>query len=570
MNEKEDRIMNEKNIELWRETKEGQFFERKSAWERKPPNPPRQRKAVDIAWDVVETLSAMANADGGDLVIGIEDDGELTGVPHPQDKIDLLLNAPREKNRVSPPLRLNSRVAKSVDGLIMLHFSVDWSPDVHRLSDGRYLLRVGHENSPFPAEQIFALKKVKSEGLFERSFPPSATIDSLDSALISKLFLEDKRSPEEILRGYGLIEGRNGHSVPTLAALLLFGKDPQRWHPRCGIDFVRWDGTERKHGERLNITKRLSIEGPLAMLIKQGFEAIKPFIRERHKLHDLFFSEKLEYPSFVWQEALINAVAHRNYSIQGTPIEIWMFDDRMEIRSPGLPPDPVTIEALTRREHTHLSRNPLIVRVLTDLGYMRELGEGIPRMFDEMERAGYYPPQLSVIGGMTFQVLLKNEPVYDDSTLEWLQKFRSVELSGDQKRVLAFAHAHGGQFTNRDYQKVISTDIYSASNSIKDMVRKGVVRSTGKGSRVYETSEPLQKTQQMPAELVTLLPHFRSKSKLANIDIRTILNVSRPTATRIAEALRGTGWLVSSGTKRWTRYQLSQRAINQPGYESKP
>lgn len=69
-------------------------------------------------------------------------------------------------------------------------------------------------------------------------------------------------------------------------------------------------------------------------------------------------------------------MAHRDYSLQGAPVEVWMYDDRMEIRSPGLPPAPVTIETLNRREPLHLSRNPLLVRVLTDLQYMRDRGAG--------------------------------------------------------------------------------------------------------------------------------------------------------------------------------------------------
>lgn len=317
---------------------------------------------------------------------------------------------------------------------------------------------------PFPAEQIAALKQTKAQGLLERSFPPSATLDDLDLDLVTSLIpkMQVEASPEEFLRKYRLTEGRNGRSVPCLAGLLLFGKDLPRWHLRCGIDFVRWQGTERKHGAELNVTKRIRLEHPLSILIVKAHETIGHFIRERQQLHDLFFTERLEYPTFVWQEAVVNAVAHRDYSIQGAQIEVWMFDDRIEVRSPGLPPHPVTVEALNRCEHLHLSRNPLLVRVLADLGYMRELGEGIPRMFAEMEREGFYPPRFDDIGGVSFQVTLRNQPVYDHATLEWLQRFKDLDLSGDQKRLLAYAHAHGNRFTSRDYQKLTGLDIYKA------------------------------------------------------------------------------------------------------------
>lgn len=79
-----------------------------------------------------------------------------------------------------------------------------------------------------------------------------------------------------------------------------------------------------------------------------------------------------------------------------------------------------------------VSRNPLLGRVLAALGYMRELGEGIPRMFAEMEREGFYPPRFDSIGGLSFQVALRNQPVYDRDTSIWLQQFSDLGLSGDQ------------------------------------------------------------------------------------------------------------------------------------------
>ena len=332
-----------------------------------------------------------------------------------RDKIRFLLGVPKDRNYISPPLPCVVRKLTGAGGKCLLHFQVDWSPSVHQLADSRCLLRVGDSNQPFDKDKIKALKEAKHQGLFERTFPPAARVADLDETLLAAFAskVAPDAPPRDALSRFHLVEGRNGHAAPTLAALLLFGRNPAHWHERCGIDFVRWEGTGRKSGADLNITKRFRVEASLAVLPGKAFEAIKPFIRERQQLHDLFFIEKLEYPTFVWQEAIVNAVAHRDYSIRGLGIEVWMFDDHMEIRSPGLPPSPVTLDALAQRKHIHCSRNPLIVRVLTALGFMRELGEGVPRMFDEMERAGYYPPLFEAIGGGVVQVTLRNEPVYN-------------------------------------------------------------------------------------------------------------------------------------------------------------
>lgn len=538
------------DITRWTAAQEGQFFERKSAWDRSGARL-KQRKAAGIARDVAETLAAMANADGGELLIGMEDDGALSGVPHAQDKLRLLLGVPRDRNYVNPVLPCRSRELDTPDGKKLLHFEVDWSPDVHLLADSRCLLRVDDANSPFASDKVAALKAAKAQGLLERSYPPGARLDDLNLELVADELGEawPGLSLEDALRRYGLIAGRNGHSVPTLAALLLFGREPAQWHPRCGLDFIRWEGTASKTGAELNIAKRFRIEEPLAVLIRKAREAIQPFIRERQQLHDLFFVEKLEYPTFAWQEAIVNAVAHRDYSLQGAPIEVWMYDDRMEIRSPGLPPAPVTIEALNRRKRVHFSRNPMLVRVLADLQYMRDVGEGVPRIFDEMDRAGCYPPRFEMIGGFVFQVTLRNEPIYDRKTLDWLKQFAKVELSGDQKRMLAYAHAHGDRFTSREFQKVIGTDIYGASNAIKDMIRKGVARSTAKGSRVYEVRPILKAREDMPRDLKLLLGDLQRQGELRNADLQSKLGFSRYAAWRALKDWTATGWLDAAGSE---------------------
>ena len=145
------------DITRWSAAQEGPFFERKSAFDRSASRA-KQRKAADIARDIAETLSAMANADGGEMVVGMENDGALTGVPHAEDKIRLLLGAPKDHNYVSPPLPCVARELSNGRGKRLLHFQVDWSPSVHLLADSRCLLRVGDSNQPFDKDKIKALK----------------------------------------------------------------------------------------------------------------------------------------------------------------------------------------------------------------------------------------------------------------------------------------------------------------------------------------------------------------------------------------------------------------------------
>src|SRR6266852_8064360 len=118
------------------------------------------------------------------------------------------------------------------------------------------------------------------------------------------------------------------------------------------------------------------------------------------------------------------------------------------------------------------------MRVLTHLGFVRDLGEGIPRMFEEMERDGFFAPTFRTVGGLSFEVALRNEPVYDQETLTWLSALMDVDLSGDQKRVLANAHSHDDRFTSHAYQWLANVDLFPGFKTIRDRSRTIVVRSS--------------------------------------------------------------------------------------------
>ncbi|MEJ5250950.1 MAG: ATP-binding protein [Armatimonadota bacterium] len=471
--------------------------------------------------------------------------------------------AQRQLNDYIRP-RLNFRAREiSLEEQRIWVFETDWSPDVHQLVDGRYLLRVGSQNLPFPAKDIEAMKASRRQRATEMQFLPDATIGDVDLTLVEELARRAKLTlpHEETLLHYRLAERINGQLRLTLAALLLFGREPTKWHPRCGIEFIRWRGVERRTGANLNVTKRIHIEAPLVKLIQQTYEQIQPYIPERQELVDLFFEERLEYPNFAWQEAIINAVAHRDYRLTGIGIEVHLFDDHMEIWSPGELVEPVTLERLRNQERVHASRNPRIVRVLTEFGYMRELGEGIPRMFEVMERLGLHPPEFRLEGGR-FVVTLRNTPVYRPETMRWLRQFEGTGLSHNQIRLLAYAREHGNQFTSRVYQKLVGVDIYTASRDIKDLIRKGIVRLTRPKGRFYEiVTEQEKAIIQPPPEFTALQPVLERKGFIKNHDIQESLGVSPVQARLIARRLVLGGWLEPMGEKRGRRYVMGRRVI---------
>jgi len=163
----------------------------------------------------------MADADGGELVVGMENEGAVTGVPHAKDKVRLLLEVPKHRNYVTPPLPCLSRELSDSKGRRLLYFSVDWSPSVHLLADSRCLLRVGDSNQPFDKDKIKALKEAKHQGLFERTFPPTALMEDLDETLLTAFVAKvaPDAPPRDTLGRLHLVEGRNGHAAPKRADL---------------------------------------------------------------------------------------------------------------------------------------------------------------------------------------------------------------------------------------------------------------------------------------------------------------------------------------------------------------
>lgn len=467
----------------------GQFFEFLSAYEYRRSGAQKKRPE-DLAREAVRFLSGMANADGGTLLIGVEADKSVTGIPHDQDELRSLIQSPQ--TLLTPPLHLACEKIH-LGNLLLLKFEVASSLEVYRASGGRSFFRIATETPSLPAEQVRSLKEAKRGIAYERQRPVDGNWDDLDpnamNAFVAKV--EEQSDAQRVLsRSYHLLDDSSTPPAPTMAALLLFGKDPSRWHPRCGIDFVKYEGLERQHGAALNIVKRLRFEGPLGRLIDDAVGRIKEHIRERTILHDLFFRERLEYPAFAWQEALVNAVVHRDYAVTGASIEVWMFDDHIDVRSPGLPPFPVTLEQLQQRKTIHFSRNPMIVRVLADLGYLREIGEGIPRMFQEMEHHGLRPPEFSA-EGFFFVVTLRNTPVYDEQTLRWLNQFAPSQINFRQRRLLAYAYCHGKTFSTAEYERIAEVDRDTAYREIRNLMKSGIVTPLKPKSRSYRIIERL-------------------------------------------------------------------------------
>lgn len=364
---------------------EDQWLERKSA-----------RARVQT---IANLLVGLANAEGGTIIIGLGDDGVVEGINSAGPK--RLTDWQRAHiDFVAPPIRCQFRrtdcitVAGKPDQLAVI--KVESTDKVHANNRDEIFLRVGNETRKLNFKQQRELLYDKRQASFESIPVNGATLNDLDRGLVeSYADCLSHSSAERLLSTRGLID-RDGRV--TIAAVLLFAFEPQQWFPQAFVRVLRYRGSERGFGARQQLLSDVRVEGPIPRVINEARKAVLDQLPTRRALTDSGRFEPVPLlPLDAWLEGLVNAVMHRSYSHSDDHIRVEIFEDRMEIESPGRfsglsdHSDPLQI--------TRFARNPLVARVCADLRFSQELGEGIRRMFNKMKLAGLGDPEYHQTSG---------------------------------------------------------------------------------------------------------------------------------------------------------------------------
>lgn len=387
-------------LEYMQTESENKYFDRKSG----------MIKVSDLA----PHISAFANADGGTLVIGISDKKRtLEGINSCGDvKINEFINAPKDCCRPMPRYQEEFLDIVNEEGeqdrLLLLHIepSID---RVIRTSNDRTYLRIGDKSKEMLGENLRNLEYAKGSRHFEDEINQYASLEDLDQTLIDaykERIGAGNLDMRRVLAARGFLRKRDGAEYLTNAAVLLFAKNILSFNMNCRIRFIRIDGREMQVGANYNVVKDKSIDEPILRLI----DVAKSFIADQLRVFTKQdrdsgkFVESPEYPEFPWLEGIINAVAHRDYAASGQFIKVSMYDDRLEIESPGRFPDIVTADNIS---YTRFSRNKTIARVMTEFEWVRELNEGVKKIYSDMADAGLPAPEY-VETPNTVKLILRN------------------------------------------------------------------------------------------------------------------------------------------------------------------
>ena len=398
-------------------------------------------------------LIAFANADGGKLVIGIEDEkqgniitGFKDGHAYP---IEDFKKIDREMRDTPLALTFEEIPVVNVKGeddhILIISVELSSSRVISAPNDEVYL-RQGDESVKLSYEQRIQLNYDRGQRFFEDEIVPDASLDDIDEALVDEYkskFDSSDRTTEEILKARRLMIG----GKLTKAAILLFGKYPSSFFPQARVRFLRFDGVNMGTGSQFNVVKEVTFEDPLPTLITKVRDFVRTQLREFQYLDvDGKFKTLPEYPEFAWFEGIVNAVTHRNYSIFGDYIRVMMFDDRLEIHSPGKLPNIVTVENI---KHERFSRNPRIARTLTEFGWVREMNEGVKRIYSEMESYFLHEPKYTEPGN---KVVLTLENNFMSRQLRVADRIHEdidsyTDLSEDEKDIVHYMYNSGQKMT---------------------------------------------------------------------------------------------------------------------------
>jgi ATP-dependent DNA helicase RecG len=343
--------------------------------------------------DLAKELVALSNFDGGVVLLGVDDDRSVVGLT--RDRLEeWVMTTCRDKIRpaIIPFFEMVRDVEPGKDVAIVrvprgIHVHSQWHNNRHT-----YFIRVGSQSREPTPEELSRL--FQQRGSLRADLRPvsGATIADLDRRRLRDYFgrvreqeIPSDRNEAEWQRLLLNTEIMVEEGV-TLSGVLLFGSTPNRFLPQAGIDAVAFPGKEKDYAAR----ERTVLRGPMTplmdrrgRLVEAGLvEQAVDFVKRNTGVAAVLRGgarrvERLTYPREVIREAVVNALIHRDYMLSGTDIELSIFQDRLEIISPGRLPNGITPDRM--RAGTRAARNQLLKDVMRDYGYLEHMGMGVPR-----------------------------------------------------------------------------------------------------------------------------------------------------------------------------------------------
>lgn len=521
-----------------------------------------------------ESLSAFANRpDGGVLLLGLDEGHsfDVAGVGDAQKlQQDIANLAAKEMEPViRPEFTVEQVEGKTVVVVVVDEIEAEQKPCYYKpagLQKGSYI-RVANTNRQMTDYEIFGYLSGRVPPTFDEEVVPDATMNDLDGMRLEEYLAQLRRArpsaaylqmPFELtLQQLRIVRESDGILRPTLAGLLLFGRNPQKYDPQLVITFLQFYGTieteKTPRGERFLDNRKF--EGAIPVMIEGVVNHVLASMRKSSLIEGLLRRDIPEYPAEAVREAIVNAVAHRDYSqyVRGSHVQIRMFADRLEVQSPGGLYGNVTVETL---EQEHSTRNRVLMRLMEDLHLVENRGSGIRTMVAALRDANLEPPQFQDKRS-SFWVTFRNHTLMSPEAIRWLNQFAGHRLSDQQRLVLAYLGSHDN-ITNSDYQRLNRVDSVIAKRELRGLVELDLIQQHDSRRWAYYTLNALPRMYPLKLESdeEKIVAYVREHGSISNRECRGLLSIQSPRAWYILKNLAKRGSLKREGVKRWTRYVL--------------
>ncbi|MDX7706585.1 ATP-binding protein, partial [Aeromonas caviae] len=271
--------------------------------------------------------------------------------------------------------------------------------------------------------------------------------------------------------------------------------DGSKWAPRCQVRIVQVEGDNLKTGKDYNVVNDEIITGNIFSLITNSWNKLRPFLAYKTEFGmEAKFEQKYIYPEEAIREALINAITHRDYSIQNG-IDIFIFNNRLEVSSPGRLLSTISIDDLRALKGAHESRNSLISKILRENSFVRELGEGMRRIFSLLESQEMESPILNNAENY-FSITFKNKSIYSAKEESYLNIFNKFELTANQKRIVILG-IKKDEISPQDIYKAMNTnDRDTYDREVTGLRRHGILVQTRTNPSATILAKKLKITKQ--------------------------------------------------------------------------
>lgn len=520
------------------------------------------------------TLSSLSSRNGGGVILFGLDESQGFKVVGVADVAKLQSDvASLAADTMEPPVRPVFSIAEIEGGIVLAaevpECAISKKPCYYKevgLSGGSYM-RVGASDRRMSEYEIYGY--VSSRGQPKDDCRPvaEAALPDLDDELLNAYIdSQDRIRPGLRLSGMdregqlatlGIIAHSGGKSAPTLAGLLVFGRYPQQFFPSLVATFLRYAGVDEMTpgpgGERF--LDNAKFEGPIPLIVRQALARAMANMRTGSLITGLYRQDIPEYPETALREALVNAVAHRDYCdlAKGSQVQIRMFADRLEIQSPGGLFGTVTEDNIDNEQST---RNPALMRLLEDMHLVENRGTGISAMIREMRQANLEPPGFTDKRS-SFWVTFKNHTMMDSEAIAWLGGFSDADLNDRQRTALVLIRRHH-RIVNQDYQRLSSVDGPTATRELRGLVEAKLIEQySTRGGAYYMLVPELQEkepTAPTSASETKIMEYVREHGSVTNRVVRQILKVSRPQAMRMLASMVESGSLRLEGRGRASTY----------------